>query len=120
MLVALLTFVASLEQVPPRLELTTAKQEVASERPQGRVQRPHGDTTRLEAVGQQSVARASGPIDSGRQEHGDGQPEEGWMHHHLTTDPVATFTALLFVATVLLGGPRGSWFKVRRGLRSAS
>lgn len=112
MLAVLLALTISAQQAPQSAETVIEKQEVPREHPEGHTRAPEQPTRQPIAPSNEPISSASRPMDPGQQESRNGQPGEDWVDR-LRTDPVATFTMLLFVATVLL------WWATRRLVKGA-
>jgi len=102
----------ALQQIPERAKPPAEKQEVAKRAPEDSAKPPERAPAPPSSLGRATVTSVPGQVNSDHQKSGNGQPEENWVNR-LGTDPVATFTALLFVATFLL------WLATKRLVSNA-
>jgi hypothetical protein len=85
------------ESTKPRIE----KEKVGGKPPENRaktLKRPGSDSG---PPRESPITSTPSPVDSSKQQRSYSEPEDDWVHK-LRTDPVATFTALLFFATLAL------------------
>jgi len=95
--------------------LTSEKTNTSHETPTTRTNTVKQKSTDISSTINKTVSNVSGPLNPNNTENQEKEknnyPDESWWHK-LQTDPVATFTSLLFVATVLL------WWSTRKLVRS--
>jgi hypothetical protein len=89
------------QQTPQRANPSIEKQEVPSKKPENSAKPPKDTVPQPQTPARTTLPPVARPVDASHEEEDDVQPENRWMYR-FTTDPVATFTGLLFAATVLL------------------
>lgn len=99
------------EQTPQRTN-TIEKEQVPHANPEQTTKAVPNPTAEFKPITQSIITEVGGPVNAYHAENGEKKPDENWWNK-IWTDPVATFTALLFLATLAL------WLSTRSLVKGA-
>lgn len=100
------------EQSPKQTDAPVKKEQVGSAHKDTEAKAASNRTSKLTPVALGVIAEPNRPVESCSQKCGESKPDKDWWHE-FRTDPIATFTGFLFLATVLL------WWATRNLVKGA-